>query len=142
MIIGAVWTIYSFYIQAIPGENLSTPVIEIGWAFCTINCVLLTTGTFLMFSCINQPKSPRLITEISKLSYGMYLMHILWLGLFVGIFKGQMQLPTAVAIPVIALATFLSCAVSTKLLSLIPFCRWMVGINRSTNKERQLSVLR
>lgn len=48
MIIGAVWTIYSFYIQAIPGENLSTPVIEIGWAFCTINCVLLTTGTFLM----------------------------------------------------------------------------------------------
>ena len=63
MIIGAVWTIYSFYIQAIPGENLSTPVIEIGWAFCTINCVLLTTGTFLMFSCINQPKSPRLITE-------------------------------------------------------------------------------
>ena len=52
MIIGAVWTIYSFYIQAVPGEILSTPVIEIGWAFCTINCVLLTTGTFLIISCI------------------------------------------------------------------------------------------
>lgn len=69
MIIGAVWTIYSFYIQAVPGEILSTPVIEIGWAFCTINCVLLTTGTFLIFTCINRPNPPRILTEASKLSY-------------------------------------------------------------------------
>ena len=119
-----------------------TPELEIGWSFCTINCVMLTTGAFLLFTCIRRTEAPRWIFELSNLSYGMYLMHILWLVLFVGIFKGQMQLPTAVAIPVIALATFLSCAVSTKLLSLIPFCRWMIGINRSPNKERQLSVLR
>ena len=127
MIIGAVWTIYSFYIQAIPGENLSTPVIEIGWAFCTINCVLLTTGTFLMFSCINQPKSPRLITEISKLSYGMYLMHIFWLGLWVTVFKHNLAFPTVAAIPCIAATTFICCFVTTKIISLIPGSKWIIG---------------
>ena len=126
MIIGAVWTIYSFYIQAIPGENLSTPVIEIGWAFCTINCVLLTTGTFLMFSCINQPKSPRLITEISKLSYGMYLMHIFWLGLWVTVFKHNLAFPTVAAIPCIAATTFICCFVTTKIISLIPGSKWII----------------
>lgn len=56
MLIGAAITIYSFYVQAVPGEILPTPVLEIGWAFCTINCVLLTAGTFLMFSCIELPE--------------------------------------------------------------------------------------
>ena len=59
MVAGAALTIYSFYIQAIPGITHSTPVIEIGWAFCTINCVLLTAGTFLLFTCINRPEAPR-----------------------------------------------------------------------------------
>ena len=80
MVAGAALTIYSFYIQAIPGITHSTPVIEIGWAFCTINCVLLTAGTFLLFTCINRPEAPRFVTDMSKLSYGMYLMHIFWLG--------------------------------------------------------------
>jgi len=37
MVVGALLTIYSFYVQAIPGVTLVTPEIEIGWAFCTIN---------------------------------------------------------------------------------------------------------
>lgn len=127
MVIGAVWTIYSFYIQAIPGEILSTPVIEIGWAFCTINCVLLTTGTFLLFTCINQLKAPRLIQEMSKLSYGMYLMHIFWLGLWVTIFKYNMALPTVAAIPCITAATFICCYITTKIIALIPGSKWIIG---------------
>ena len=87
MVAGAALTIYSFYIQAIPGITHSTPVIEIGWAFCTINCVLLTAGTFLLFTCINRPEAPRFVTDMSKLSYGMYLMHIFWLGLWATVFK-------------------------------------------------------
>lgn len=127
MAIGAVWTIYSFYIQAIPGAILSTPVIEIGWAFCTINCVLLTTGTFLLFTCINQLKAPRLIQEMSKLSYGMYLMHIFWLGLWVTIFKYNMALPTVAAIPCITAATFICCYITTKIIALIPGSKWIIG---------------
>lgn len=127
MVVGAATTIYSFYVQAIPGQILSTPVIEIGWAFCTINCVMLTAGTFLMFTCINLPKAPRIITELSKLSYGMYLMHIFWLGLWVTVFKHMLELPTVAAIPVIAVATFASCYLTTKIVSLIPGSKWIIG---------------
>ena len=116
MVIGAAWTIYSFYVQAVPGELHSTPVIEIGWAFCTINCVLLTSGTFLLFTCIEGPKAPVLVTETSKLSYGMYLMHIFWLGLWVSVFKDTLGLPTVAAIPCIAVVTFISCFVTTKII--------------------------
>ena len=127
MVIGAVLTIYSFYSQAIPGEILSTPVIEIGWAFCTINCVLLTAGTFLMFTCINNSKAPRIITEMSKLSYGMYLMHIFWLGLWATVFKHTLAFPAVVAIPCIAVSTFICCFVTAKIISFIPGSKWIIG---------------
>lgn len=127
MLVGALLTIYSFYVQAIPGVTLVTPEIEIGWAFCTINCVLLTAGTFLAFTCIGNSKSPRLITEMSKLSYGMYLMHIFWLGLWVTVFKHDLALPTVAAIPCIAVSTFICCYVTTKIISLIPGSKWIIG---------------
>lgn len=127
MVVGAILTIYSFYIQAIPGEILATPVIEIGWAFCTINCVMLTTGTFLMFSCINRSNPPKLITELSKLSYGIYLMHIFWLGLWVTVFKQTLELPTVAAIPCIAVSTFVCCFITTKIISYIPGSKWIIG---------------
>ena len=127
MVAGAILTIYSFYVQAIPGEILPTPEIEIGWAFCTINCVLLTAGTFLLFTCINSQKAPRLITEISKLSYGMYLMHIFWLGLWATVFKHTLALPTVAAIPCIAVSTFICCFVTAKIISFIPGSKWIIG---------------
>lgn len=140
MVIGAIWTIMSFYVQAVPGVLHATPTIEIGWSFCTINCVMLTTGAFLLFTCIRKTKAPVWIAELSNLSYGMYLMHILWLGLYVDIFKVQLQLPTAAAIPAIALSTFFSCAVCTKILSLTPYLSWTVGINRPVKKEQPLTL--
>lgn len=127
MVIGAAATICSFYIQAKPGAILVTPVIEIGWAFCTINCVILTAGTFLMFTCINLPKAPRIVTEMSKLSYGIYLMHIFWLGLWVTVFKTTLELPTVAAIPCIAVSTFICCLITTKIISLIPGSKWIIG---------------
>ncbi len=130
MVAGAVWTILSFYLQAVPGVLHDTPTVELGWSFCTINCVMLTAGAFLLFTCIENTKAPAWITDMSNMSYGMYLMHILWLGLWVKIFKDDMALPTVACIPMIAIATFISCYIATKVLSLIPYCRWMAGIQR------------
>ncbi|MCM1448891.1 MAG: acyltransferase [Clostridiales bacterium] len=128
LIAGALWTILSFYIQAVPGIVHDTPTLEIGWSFCTINCVMLTAGAFILFTCIEKSEAPRPVTEMSKLSYGMYLMHILWLGLWVKVFKDDMALPSPAAIPAIAVATFISCFIATKLLSMIPYCSWMAGV--------------
>lgn len=126
-IVGAFLTIYSFYVQAVPGETLSTPVIEIGWAFCTINCVLLTSGMFLLFTCITRSQTPKFILELSKLSFGIYLMHIFWLGFWVGVFKYTLGLPTVAAIPVISIVTFVCCAVTAKIISLLPGSKWIIG---------------
>ena len=127
MIIGAVWTIASFYIQAVPGIVHSTPEIELGWAFCTINCVILTAGTFLMFTCIDVAKPPRFIEDLSNLSFGIYLIHIFWIGLWVSLFKQDLALPTVAAIPCISIATFVSSYITGKILSFLPGSKWIIG---------------
>ena len=127
MIVGAALTIWSFYVQAVPGVIHVTPEIEIGWAFCTLNCVILTTGAFLLFTCIKRPTVPKLVEDLSRLSYGMYLMHIFWLGLSVTVFKEILALPTAAVIPCIAVSTFVACYVTTKIISLLPGSKWIIG---------------
>ena len=126
-VVGTVTTIWSFYTQATPGVVHVTPVIEVAWAFCTINCVVATFGAFLLFTCIEQKEAPKVITDMSKLSFAMYLMHLLWLGFWVGIFKEQMALPSVAAIPVIAVATFVSCYITSKVVSYIPGSKWIIG---------------
>lgn len=126
-VVGAVATILSFYVQATPGVVLETPRLEIGWAFCTINVVCLTAGTFLMFSCIERETAPKLITKLSKLSYGMYLMHIFWLHLWSVVSIRMLHLPTVASIPFIAVCTFICCAVTTGIISRIPGSKWIVG---------------
>jgi len=137
MLIGAVLTIYSFYTQAIPGQIHPTPRLEIGWAFCTVNCVLLTAGTFLMFTCIDLKKSPAIITEMSELSYTIYLMHIFWLGLWVGILKDTLSLPTVAAIPAIAICTFICCYLTAKILALMPYSKWLFGTDVSQKRPAE-----
>lgn len=127
MVLGAFITIYSFYVQAIPGVLHSTPILEIGWSFCTINCVLLTFGTFLLFSCIEFKETNMIVLDMSKLSYGMYLMHIFWLGMWAGFFKVTFALPTVAAIPCIAIATFICCYITAKIISHLPGCKWIIG---------------
>lgn len=127
MTVGAIVTILSFYVQVTPGIVISTPVLEIGWNFCTINVACLTAGTFLMFSCIKRSEAPRIITRLSKLSYGMYLMHIFWLHLWSVASIQTLQLHTAAAIPFIAVCTFVCCVLTSELISRLPGSKWIIG---------------
>lgn len=126
-VVGAIWTILSFYVQAVPGILHSTPTLEIGWSFCTINCLMLTAGCFLMFTCIRKSKTPRIILQLSNLSYGMYLMHIFWLGMWTSIIKTGMGMPSVTAIPVIAVCTFICCWVTCYIISCLPGGKWVIG---------------
>ncbi|MDR1742452.1 MAG: acyltransferase, partial [Dysgonamonadaceae bacterium] len=65
--------------------------------------------------------------EMSKLSYGMYLVHIFWLGLCVTVFKHNLALPTVAAIPCIAVCTFICSFASMKMISFIPGSKWVIG---------------
>ncbi len=135
MIAGAAVTILSFYVQATPQVELVTPELEIGWCFCTLNVYALTTGAFLLFSTIGRTddgetaKAPHkespLLISLSRLSFTIYLVHILWLGVWVGIFKYDMEMPTVAAIPVIAVCTFITSWITAWILSLVPGAKWL-----------------
>ena len=125
MLVGAVWTIASFYVQAVPGKVLVTPEIEIGWAMCTINCVLLTAGTFLLFTCIKRPKAPRIIVEMSKLSYGVYLIHIFLLGILYHLLSPYMG--TGATIFIVGILTYAASYIVVRLLSCLPYGKYLVG---------------
>lgn len=126
-LVGGSVTSWSFWVQAVPGVSHVTMDLELAWCFCTLNVVACTVGTFLMFSCISLTKTPAWILELSNLSFGMYLMHIFWLGLWVRVFKGTLALPSVASIPTIAAATFISSALATKVCSYLPGARYIVG---------------
>ena len=98
LLAGSAVTIYSYYIQAVPGVLLETPVLEVGWRFCSINVVCATAGAFLLFTCIKADRAPRLIESLSRLSYGIYLMHIFWLHLWTIVSMQMLHLPTSLSV--------------------------------------------
>ena len=129
LVIGGLFTAWSFWWKAVPGLQMETPIMEWSWEFCTPNVLLATFGSFLLFSCIQ--KAPRWINSLAKLTFGMYLMHIFFLTFIAEwIISGDVAnpiLPVWLAIPVIGLLTFLCCAVTTKIISQIPGSKYIIG---------------
>ena len=132
-IIGATVAVWTFYAQAIPGEMLPH-TLEIGWDFATLNIVLASLGAFLIFTTIHRGgKVYPIIVDISKASYGMYLMHMLFLTAFSKLCVDR--IPTALSIFTISIATFASTYIVTRLVSFIPGGKWIVGYDGRRKKE-------
>ncbi len=129
-IVGAAFTGWSFWLKGVPGVAIETPMLEWSWEFCTLNVLVATYGLFLLFSTIHRP-APKYITSLAKLSFGMYLMHLFFLApiavYFVNGSQAQPLIPVWAAIPVIAVLSFICCAITTKIISLLPGSKWIVG---------------
>jgi surface polysaccharide O-acyltransferase-like enzyme len=130
-IIGSAFTGWSFWLKGIPGKMIDTPMLEWAWEFCTPNVLLATFGAFLLFTCIKQKKAPQIITTISKLSFGIYLMHLFFLGpiaqWFVNGNVAEPRIAVYLAIPCIAVLTYICCVVTSKLISYIPGSKYIIG---------------
>lgn len=128
-VLGAAFTAWSFWWKGVPGQLIETPMLEWSWEFCTPNVLLATFGAFLLFSCIERPCA--IITSLSRLSFGMYLMHLFFLApiarCLIGGDVAAPLLPVGLDIPIIAILTFLCCAVTTKLLSFLPGSQYFIG---------------
>ena len=131
LLVGAAFSAWSFWQAGVPGQAVETPMLEWAWEFGTPNVLCATFGAFLLFTCIRQTKAPEWLTDLSKLSYGMYLMHLFFLSniapLVIGDDAAHPLIPVAAAIPCIAILSFVCCAVTTKLLSLLPGSKWVIG---------------
>ncbi len=127
----AAFTAWSFWYKGVPGQVISTPDLEWAWRFCTPNLICASFGAFLMFTCIERKEAPKWITAVSKLSFGMYLMHIFFLSRIAAFFiQGDVTnpiVPVWLAIPCIAVLSFICCALSTKLISYLPFSKYIIG---------------
>ncbi|MCF0198194.1 MAG: acyltransferase [Bacteroidaceae bacterium] len=131
-VLGAAFTGWSFWFKGTPGTLIETPMIEWAWEFCTFNVLVQTFGIFLLFTAIPEHKVPALVTDISKKSFGMYLMHMFYLTAIATWVIGeggaaQPQLPVWTAIPIIAVGSYVCCYVTTKVLSYLPGSKWVVG---------------
>ena len=130
-VLGAAFTAWSFWWKGTPGVLIETPQLEWGWEFCMPNVLLATFGLFLVFTCIEQKQAPKMITELGKLSFGMYLMHLFFLApiaqWFVAGNVAEPLLPVGLCILVIAVLSFICCAVTTKLITLLPGSKYIVG---------------
>ncbi len=131
-LVGGAFTAWSFWLKGTPGVLIETPMLEWSWEFCTPNVLLATFGLFLLFTTIRQTKAPAIITSLGKCSFGMYLMHLFFLAPIASyIVAGNVAeplLPVGLAIPVIAIASYVCCYVTTWLLSHLPGSKWIVGV--------------
>ena len=95
------------------------------------NILLSTFGAFLLFTCIEQKESPKAVRETARLTFGMYLMHMFFLlpisHIVIGSDVANPNVPVGIAIPLIAVLTYICCLITTKLLSFIPGSKWFVG---------------
>lgn len=133
---GSAFTAWSFWWKGVPGIRIETPMLEWSWEFCTPNVLLATFGIFLLFTTISC-RTPRWVTTLSKMTFGMYLMHMFFLCPIASYFiidgPTNTLLPVYLAIPAIAVISYLCCAITTLVVSRIPGARWIVGYE----KERQ-----
>ncbi len=130
-LLGGAYTFWSHWSMGVPGLPIHLGMLEYAWEFCTPNVLLASFGLFTLFTCIKQAKAPRIITDISKLSFGMYLMHVFFITpiaqYFVNGDPANPLVPVGVAIPLSALLCFVCCAAVSKLISFLPGSKWIIG---------------
>lgn len=93
---------------------------EQSWNFCTVNVAMMTLGCFLLLRHINFTGAwlYRPVLSASRLSYGIYLMHIFFLGIAYSLLAPRLSTPAAIFS--IGIVTFLVCWGVAALLSRIP----------------------
>jgi surface polysaccharide O-acyltransferase-like enzyme len=104
--------------------------LELTWNFTTLNVAIMTAGLFLLFRNIQANRGDsllwRLIGDLSSMSYGMYLAHIIVLNA-IHIRMAPIIGNAFVRIPAIAFTTFMITYLGVKLLSLLPGSKYFVG---------------
>ncbi len=130
-IAGSIFTAWSFWLKGVPGSPIDSTELEWAWPFCTPNVLCAAFGAFLMFTCIERTTAPKIITDLSKLSFGMYLMHMFFLSRIASMLiqgnPAEPVIPVYLAIPAIAVLTFICCAATSKFLSYLPGSKYIIG---------------
>jgi surface polysaccharide O-acyltransferase-like enzyme len=100
------------------------------WNFTTLNVAIMTAGLFLLFRNFHGNRGDSLlwrsIDDLSRMSFGMYLAHIIVLNA-VHSHLAPMLGNAFLRIPTIALTTFVITYLGIKLLSFLPGSKYRIG---------------
>ncbi|MBR5131533.1 MAG: acyltransferase family protein [Alistipes sp.] len=100
---------------------------ERSWCFATTGVALTTIAIFLLFKLITKPcRIYPLFEQLSKLSYGIYLVHIFVL-VAVFSYTSSWGLATPIVMLLTAVITFAISAIFVKLLKLLPKSKYFIG---------------
>jgi surface polysaccharide O-acyltransferase-like enzyme len=104
--------------------------LELTWNFTSLNVAVMAAGLFLLFRNIHGNRGNSLlwrsIDDLSRMSYGMYLAHIIVLNV-IHTRMAPIIGNAFVRIPAIAFTTFLITYLGVKLLSLLPGGKYVTG---------------
>lgn len=108
----------------------TTPaVLEQDWQNLTPIAVIMSFALFMLISTIKKGAESKLynklILPISNASYGMYLMHMLILPHWYGVYSPIM--PAWLCIPATAVSTYLCSFIISYLVKKLPFGKYIVG---------------
>lgn len=111
------------------GTAETIPQLELSWGFATANIAMMSYGIFSLFMHLHadgQSRIGRRIRDISVRSYGMYLAHIMVLNLFYQLLNPLFD-NTLIAVPLIAVCSFLTVYAAVRLLALLPKSKYWLG---------------
>lgn len=120
-------TALPFYYRSFTHEMVQE--VELSWLYCTPNVILMTFGVFMMCKAIPQRQLPGygLVNRLSRLSYGVYLLHVIVLySVFFDALK-QTGLGTPGFVLALTCCTFAASSLIAWLLSKLPFGKYIVG---------------
>jgi surface polysaccharide O-acyltransferase-like enzyme len=104
--------------------------LELTWNYTTLNIAIMTAGIFMLFRNIHANRGNsflwRLIDDLSRMSYGMYLAHIIVLNGVHSVLSPMLG-NAFLRIPTIAFTTFVITYLGVKLLSLLPGSKYLIG---------------
>lgn len=100
---------------------------ERSWCFATTGVALTAISLFLIFKLITKPcRIYPLVERLSKLSYGIYLVHIFILvALFDAVSHWGLSTPFVMLLT--ATLTFIISALMTRLIALLPKSKYIIG---------------
>ena len=105
-------------------------LLELFWQFCSPNVVLMALGIFLIVQRVNITSEglQKLLTNITKCSFGTYLMHYIFIGPVV-ILLSPLGLPTPLCVACSVIMVFAICWAMTALIYKVAprAARYIVG---------------
>ncbi|MGI4756276.1 MAG: acyltransferase [Janthinobacterium lividum] len=111
------------------GTEVAVPKLELTWGFTTLNVEMMTVGIFLLLmrpDPFRGNRARRVLHDVAARSYGMYLAHIIVLNAVFGLLAPHLN-TALLALPVIALPTFVLTYLAVKAISYLPWSKWVVG---------------